>query len=262
MNSEIQRFILYFSKMCPHSTKFRQMLVKKPDVEAKFVQLCVDTLPREKLPRYVDSVPYIVVFDEKGRPINLGPNAAFAWLKEQLEQHAGDFEAYDSAVMGSTLSDTFAFICEDKEASSGAAHTFEWLPGHRAERGSTMQTPNELSYGGGSNRQPAQPDNVLEKLIQQRNRDLPTINNQKPAEIDFSKSLSQPQQRQYTEATRKQEVRIAPQRKGIDFADPNFRAGAQQRGRGGTVGGTGLRPIAGVRNNGPVGRRLPQNIPK
>ena len=263
----VQRYLLYFSKQCPHSTKFRQMLVKKPDLEAKFVQLCVDSLPRGKLPRYVDCVPFIVVYDEKGRQINLSSNSAFSWLKEQMEQHAGDFEAYDSSVMSSTLSDTFMFLNDDTESTSGAAHTFEWLPGHRAERGGGMYTPNESSYGGGTDRsQKTVPENILEKLMEQRNRELPNAP-QKPTEIDFTKPLrNNPNANananlrntaQYSEALRKQEVRIAPQRQGIDFADPGFRGGSQNPGRG-----RGLRPIAGVRNNNVVGRRLPQNVPR
>lgn len=271
-NAEVQRNILYFSKQCAHCTKFRQLLIKKPDLEAKFVQLCVDTLARGKLPRYVDRVPFIVVYDEKGRQINLSSNNAFGWLKDQLEQHAGDFEAYDSTVMSSTLSDSFMFLNEDAESTSGAAHTYEWLPGHRAERGG-MYTPNESLYGGGSNKIDV-PDNALEKLMEQRRRELPMVNDQKPPEIDFSLPLAQQQQQQrqapprvqqqppqrptqqYSEAARRQDVRIAPQRQGIDFANPNFRSGVSINRA------PGLKPLANIRNNGPVGRRLPQNVPR
>lgn len=283
------RFYLYFSKQCPHSTRFRQMLVKKPDLEAKFVQLCVDTMPQAKIPRFVRSVPFIVVTDEKGNPVHLTDSHAFAWLRHELDQHAGNFEAYDSSVMSSSLSDSFAFI--GGETGGGAAHTFEWIEGHQADLGGgshNLYTPQEDTYGGGQTRQNVEED-ALSKIMAQRTRDLEHFQGttRKPDEIDFSKPLNQQQfakqqsnqqqsnrdMAQYTEDARRAEARRAmgaQSRQGIDFSDPNFRAGIQrpaaphpQQGRG-----RGMRPVAALTSTagrgrgGPVGRRLPQNYPR
>lgn len=287
MNGQgVQRNILYFSKQCPHCTRFRQMLVKKPDLESKFIQLCVDN--GGNLPRYVKSVPFIVVNEDKGRQLQLTDGAAFNWLKDQMDQHAGDFEAYDSGAMSSTLSDYFSYIGADGNA--GAEHTFEWLPGHKSER-TTIMTPNETVYGGGLITRDQIPDDALEKINKQRMQDMQALTQgqKRPQNIDFTKPLSQQQQQilqetreqqQYTEQARKQDARIPQSRQGIDFADPNFqnkypssrgppqqqppRIQPQPQPHPGQVQGRGrgLRPVAAVRNAPIAGRRLPQNIPR
>lgn len=230
MNAEgVQRNILYFSKQCPHSDRFRQLLMKKPDIESNFMQICVDN--GTKLPRYIRSVPFLVVFDEQGHSKHLTDAPAFDWLREQMNNYAGNFEAYDAGAMSSTLSDSFSFL---GEAASGAAHTFEWIDGHRADsmRGSIM-TPNESTYGGGNNSgKTAIPKSELDKIMEQRNRDIPH-NRVPPKEIDFTKPLQQQQQQtesedqrrsRYTASVRKRETRMTAPRNGVDFSNPRFRA--------------------------------------
>lgn len=262
------------------------MLVKKPDVESTFLQLCIDGAAGAKIPKYVVSVPFIVVYDEKGRQTQMTDNLAFNWLRVQLDKHAGDFEAYDSGCMSSLLSDHFSYIGGDDVA---AEHTFEWLPGKKQDRAvESIYTPTDTTYGGGlANRdtnQGQQPD-ALEKIMQRRNQEIPVIpksNQQRPAVPDFSKPASQqpavPQKTiEQQQRERKQDPRIASSQRGIDFSDPNFKANQinamrqqqqqhqHQQHHHSIRGPTpGLRPVASVRNVGAgiVGRRLPQNVPR
>lgn len=218
----MQPNILYFSKQCAHSSKFRQMLMKKPDLEASFVQLCVDG--GGKLPQYVRSVPFLVVHDEHGQQLRLTDSSAFQWLHKQMEQLQGDFAAYDSGVMSSSLSDQYSFISEEGTTQAPVGHTFEWInDGEKPFNGSFggINTPSENTFGGGQDKRPK---TDVEKLLEQRNRDIPRL--QKPKEIDFSKPLHAPSRAasQYTAQVRRQEARIAPSKRGVDFCNPNFRA--------------------------------------
>jgi len=250
MNAEgAQRYILYYSKQCPHCSMFRQMLMKKPDLESKFVQLSVDT--GIKLPRDVRSVPFIVVYDDKGRQLRLTDVQAFYWIRDQIDRLPGDFEAFDSGAMSSSLSDNFAFVGTEAgtgssliSATGGLSHNYEFLDGHRADnRGGGMYTPKESEYGGGNNN--SIPKNALERIIEQRNRDVPAgaVGPQRrPMEIDFSKPLpevereqnrlmhAQQQQRGlYTVAARRRDARIKQPRAGVDFGAPDFQAGLTQQ---------------------------------
>ena len=242
-----QRYILYYSKRCPHSNNFRQMLVKKPDLEAKFLELCVDS--GGKLPRYVDAVPFLVVHDEKGRQLHLKDGEAFNWLRQEIASHSGDFEAYDSAcVLSSTLSDNFAFV--GSEDGPGLSHNFEWLPGHQAENGGTMPdgmyTPNQATYGG-EQQASAIPKSALDKYIEQRNMEVPLAQRgasgpgRAPPEIDFTQPLPKYSDRyaheappkrqptQYEPKLRNRQVRMVAPQRGIDFTNPGFEAGLTQK---------------------------------
>jgi hypothetical protein len=281
MNGQgVQRFILYFSKQCPHCTRFRQMLVKKPDLESKFVQLCVDN--GAPPPPFVRSVPFIVVYDEKGRQQQLTDSGAFNWLKVQMEQHAGDFEAYDCGAMSSTLSDSYSYIVDTTTTTVGPEKNFEWLDGHKVDR--TIYTPGESSYGGGLSHREGMPPNTLEKLLEQRNKDIPTQapNGQRPPKPDFSKPASQPPHPKTLEQQhheRKQDPRIAMLRHGIDFGAPSFHANQPNMMR--NTSNQGPRPVglAAIHRSQLVqqhhhhpqyarsqqqiiGRRLPQNLPR
>lgn len=228
----VQPNILYYSKQCTHSKRFRHLLMKKPDLETTFIQLCVDNLPPNKLPPFVKSVPFIVVYNDQGQQLKLTDGAAFQWLNQKVEELAGNFEAYDSGVMSSSLSDTYAYISESGVCQAPTSHQFEWINTQEKpflgsfSDTSTIPTPNEETFGGGRDKAPK---SDLEKIIEMRNRDLP--NHQKPAEIDFSKPfhLQQPQQQQqppnaaqYTQQARKQDVRMAAPQRGVDFQNPNF----------------------------------------
>lgn len=223
--------------------------MKKPDLESKFVQLSVDT--GIQLPRDVRSVPFIIVYDDKGRQLRLTDTQAFYWLRDQMDRLAGDFEAFDSGGMSSSLSDNFAFIGNEAgtgssliSAGGGLSHNYEFLDGHRADnRGGGMYTPKESEYGGGNDNR--MPKNALEKIIEQRNRDVLMPNGpmtRRPTQIDFSKPLPevareerrlmQQQQDQsglYTEAARRRDARINQPRRGIDFEAPDFQAGLTQQ---------------------------------
>ena len=229
MNSQgVQRNILYFSKQCPHCERFRQLLVKKPDLEASFLQLCVDG--GGKLPGYVRSVPFIVVYDEKGRQLRLTDSRAFGWLRQQMEQMAGDFAAYDSSVMSSQLSDQFSFINE-QSSNNGLQHNFEWIDGHRPDSGRDyIATPKDSEYGGGLG-QAKIAKSELDKIVEQRNRDIPQLNRRPPHEIDFTKPLNQqlPSQPNLAQRrkllnpeVRKRDARIRAPQRGVDFSNPNF----------------------------------------
>lgn len=207
--------------------------MKKPDLESTFIQLCVDNSPPNKLPPFVKSVPFIVVYNEQGQQLKLTDGAAFQWLNQKVEELAGNFEAYDSGVMSSSLSDTYAYISESGVCQAPTSHQFEWINteekpflGSFSET-STINTPNEETFGGGRDKAPK---SDLEKIIEMRNRDLP--NHQKPVEIDFSKPFHlqgggppnglQPKPSQYTQQARKQDVRMAAPQRGVDFQNPNF----------------------------------------
>jgi|JI10StandDraft_1071094.scaffolds.fasta_scaffold125699_4 hypothetical protein len=226
----VQPNILYYSKQCTHSKRFRHLLMKKPDLETTFIQLCVDNLPPNKLPPFVKSVPFIVVYNDQGQQLKLTDGAAFQWLNQKVEELAGNFEAYDSGVMSSSLSDTYAYISETGVCQAPTSHQFEWINTQEKpflgsfSDTSTIPTPNEETFGGGRDKAPK---SDLEKIIEMRNRDLP--NHQKPAEIDFSKPFhlqqqqQQPNAAQYTQQARKQDVRMAAPQRGVDFQNPNFR---------------------------------------
>lgn len=226
INTEnMQPNILYYSKQCVHSKRFRQMLMKKPDLESTFIQLCVDS--GGKIPPFVKQVPFIVVYDERGQPLRLTDSSAFNWLNQRMEQLAGDFKAYDSGVMSSSLSDNYSYISENG-ANLTTSHQFEWINDKEkpflGSFGESINTPNESTFGGGNDKAPK---SDMEKIMEQRNRDLPNFS--KPAEIDFSKPFSQqPQSQQprsaasYTPSVRKQEARIAPPQRGVDFQNPAF----------------------------------------
>lgn len=226
----VQPNILYYSKQCTHSKRFRHLLMKKPDLETTFIQLCVDNLPPNKLPPFVKSVPFIVVYNDQGQQLKLTDGAAFQWLNQKVEELAGNFEAYDSGVMSSSLSDTYAYISESGVCQAPTSHQFEWINTQEKpflgsfSDTSTIPTPNEETFGGGRDKAPK---SDLEKIIEMRNRDLP--NHQKPAEIDFSKPFHlqqqpqpQPNAAQYTQQARKQDVRMAAPQRGVDFQNPNF----------------------------------------
>lgn len=253
MNAEgAQRYILYFSNQCPHSAVFRQMLVKKPDLEAKFHQLSVDS--NIQLPSDVKSVPFIIVYDEKGRQLRLTDTQAFYWLRDQMDRMAGDFEAFDLGGMSTALSDSFSFIGADTAGTGsslisgggGLSHNYEFLEGHKADRQAAfMYTPKESEYGGGGGDKI--PQNALERIIAQRNRDVPmdqrgTNAGNRPMNIDFSKPLPEVEREQrrlieqmqkqrglYTEAARRRDARIAAPRRGVDFGAPDFQAGLTQQ---------------------------------
>lgn len=253
MNAEgTQRYILYFSNQCPHSKVFRQMLVKKPDLEAKFHQLSVDS--GIKLPPDVRSVPFIVVYDEKGRQMRLTDTQAFYWLRDQMDRMAGDFEAFDLGGMSTNLSDSFSFIGADTAGTGsslisgggGLSHNYEFLEGHKAATNTDfMYTPKESEYGGGGGDKI--PQNALEQIIAQRNREVPmdtrgTNAGRPPTEIDFSKPLPDVEREQrrlmeqmqkqrglYTDAARRRDARIAQPRRGVDFEAPDFEAGLTQQ---------------------------------
>lgn len=217
----MQPNILYFSKQCVHSQKFRQMLMKKPDLESTFIQLCVDG--GGKIPKYVKSVPFIVVHDDKGQQLKLTDSSAFQWLHKQMEQLQGDFAAYDSGVMSSCLSDAYSFISDNGTTQAPVGHTFEWInEGEKPFNGTFgINTPNESTFGGGVDKRPK---TDMERLIEERNRDLPQF--QKPDSIDFTKPLNAPKRAEssYTPQARRQEARIAPSKRGIDFQNPNFKS--------------------------------------
>jgi hypothetical protein len=237
--------------------------MKKPDLESTFIQLCVDNLTGNKLPPFVKSVPFIVVYDEKGQQLKLTDSAAFQWLNQKVEELAGNFEAYDSGVMSSSLSDSYAYISESGVCQAPTSHQFEWIntqekPFLGSFSEATINTPNEETFGGGRDKAPK---SDLEKIIEMRNRDLP--NHQKPAEIDFSKPFhlqsnqqQQPnkQPQQYTPQARKQDVRMAAPQRGVDFQNPNFNKQQPQQQR--PLQQPVNRPIAPIQ-----GRALPRGLP-
>lgn len=223
----MQPNILYFSKQCLHSTRFRQMLIKKPDLEATFIKLCVDG--GGKLPPYVKSVPFIVVHDTQGNQLRLTDSNAFGWLNQQMEQLAGDFEAYDGGVMSSSLSDCYSFLSDEgSTVNAPVGHTFEWInDSEKPFSGSFtgMNTPDEKTFGGGRDKIPK---SDMDKLMESRNHDLPRL--ERPKEIDFRIPLNQQQQRapaSYVPSARQQEVKIAAPRQGVDFQNPRFQANQQ-----------------------------------
>ena len=253
----MQPNILYFSKQCAHSDKFRQMLMKKPDLESTFIQLCVDG--GGKLPSYVRSVPFIVVHDTKGQQMRLTDGSAFQWLHKQMEQLQGDFAAYDLGVMSSCLSDTYSFISDNGTTQAPVGHTFEWINKEKPFDGTFgINTPNESTFGGGVNKPPK---TDMEKLVEDRNRDLPQF--KKPDSIDFTKPLNAPKRAEasYTPQVRRQEAKIAPSKRGVDFQNPNFKP--NQPIRRAVVKKPVNQPIhrAPVKNNAPRpairGRALP-----
>jgi hypothetical protein len=235
-NGEPHRNVLFFSKQCPHSRKFCEMLMKKPDLEASFVKICVDTAG--KLPNFVQRVPTIVVTDDTGRrqePLTDGH--AFQWLKQQVEQMAGEFVAYDATTMSSSLSDAFSFVGdENADDHQHQKHTYAWVD---------QMNDFEITQGGrgaGANSREseriAQQDQAYQRFLDQRNRDIPLRGGgDKPPEIDFTQPLAVTQQRlkaqemsakaKAVEDTRRRDAqaRIARQRNAVDFQSAEFRAG-------------------------------------
>jgi hypothetical protein len=232
----MQPNILYYSRQCLHSSRFREMLVKKPDLESTFIKLCVDG--GGKLPPYVRSVPFIVVHDSQGAQLRLTDSNAFQWLNQQMEQLAGDFEAYDGGVMSSSLSDCYSFLSDEgSTVKAPVGHTFEWI--NDAEKPfngtfSGMNTPDEKTFGGGTDRLPK---SDIDKLIESRNQDLPKL--QRPDEIDFRVPLNQQQHQRapaaYAQSARQKEVRIPAPRQGVDFQSPRFQTGQPMMPRSGPV---------------------------
>lgn len=226
-----QRHVLYFSSNCPHCTQFRRMLVKKPDLEAKFVKVSVDG--GRKPPSHVRQVPFVEVHDERGQKRALVGAQAFAWLRQQIEKHAGEFTAYDSCVMSSQISDMFSFVDQQDRALT---HNFEWLTSDGVLTGG-LHTPDEETYGGGSVSQRKVVKTELDRIIEQRNRDVPlratgtTGPGPRPPEIDFTQPAPRntagphrlsPQQ---IAQQRRRDARIRAPTRGIDFGAPSFSPG-------------------------------------
>lgn len=256
----MQPNILYYSRQCLHSTRFRQMLIKKPDLESTFIKLCVDS--GGKLPPYVTSVPFIVVHDSQGNQLRLTDSNAFGWLNQQMEQLAGDFEAYDGGVMSSSLSDCYSFLSDEgKTVDAPVGHTFQWINEQEKPFSGSfvgMNTPDEKTFGGGRDRMPK---SDIDKLIESRNKDLPKL--ERPKEIDFRIPLNQQQTaavktrapESYAQSARQREVRIAAPRQGVDFQNPKFQGNQPMKAR--PVNQTIHRAPPVKRSPGINGRALP-----
>ena len=122
-SSESQRKnILYISKYCQWSKKFREALQKTP-LFNKFVQIYIDT-PGVKYPPWLQRVPTIQIYDQNRKRQILTDKHAFEWLNQYCDAPV-DLAAYNEGGegMSSSLSDCFAFLDKSKEAT----HNFSYL---------------------------------------------------------------------------------------------------------------------------------------
>ena len=179
-NSRVQRpkqgqNILFYSKYCNHCKKFEQALLKTK-VNNTFFKICVD-IKGVKIPPFVTHVPTIIVYDKNQHKHVLSDKAAFEWLNELLDTPI-NISDYKPGEMGSSLSDTYAFLDEKQEIE----HNFAFLD----------SIDNNFIYTPPETQDIKDTDSRLEALQKQRTLDDPSHSKRPPPkQPDFQKGFVQ-----------------------------------------------------------------------
>jgi hypothetical protein len=175
----MSEYVLFYSKDCVHCKEFMNELYKNQDLYKLFhlINVLEENI---KLPRYVQSVPTLIINESNSqRPqIKVGNNV-FEWYKEKMEQNnktmIGGIQDWDPSMMNG-YSDNFSSLDSTNEKD----RNFAYLDMNT----SRINTPDAQNSGlkgyenkGGDSRKQAfaKPKSQLnlEKLRAQRAREMP-----------------------------------------------------------------------------------------
>ncbi len=174
-NKQENQSILFYSKFCDHSKKFLEGLYKTKLFNS-FFRICVD-VRNIKLPDFVARVPTIIVYDKNEHRHILSDKSAFEWLNQILDEPI-DISCFESGEMGSSLSDTYAFL--DGKVQQG--RHFAYIDGMD---NNPIYTPTEIGDDKSL-------EGELEKIHQQRSTDVPQQMRAHPnATPDFTRGFEQ-----------------------------------------------------------------------
>lgn len=199
--------VLFYSKDCIHCKKFGQILYKLPQIDGQFVKISVD-VKNIKLPNYVTEVPTIVVFDDFKNKHVLKGSRAFEWLNQFLEDASKvEITCYEEGVMGSSLSDRFAFLNEEE-----TEHTFAFLD-------QMYNTQITVPVNDPSMNSSKVKSSELERYKAERDNNLPNIQKR---DVEFKKDSTGPHKINQNDVERFQNLRNQVNKKPPPKRAPNF----------------------------------------
>ena len=121
--------LLFYSSHCNHCQQLLQN-IKQSQIQDSLQQICIDKLPRHRIPANVKNVPTLVIAGEM-QPL-VGQNV-FKWVQQKIVQKQKQNQsnsisnnssngpsgpsAWHVNEMGSSFSDSYSFINGDKDSS-------------------------------------------------------------------------------------------------------------------------------------------------
>ena len=147
--------ILFYSNHCHHCKQLLQ-LVQSSQLSSQLKQICIDNIPRHRIPASVKSVPTVVV---SGSLTTLVGQEAFKWIQEQVQKEkaasannaspqggpgggsGGGPDGYMNLEMGNAFSDSYSFIGND----SVIPKNFSFLSDKDAAGANVKSNPFEQS---------------------------------------------------------------------------------------------------------------------
>ena len=118
-------YLLFYSKNCIYSTDFVNKLYKNQNLYKKFILINVNN-KNIKIPKFVKSVPSILITENNNRELLVG-SQVFDWLKNKtavIEKE--DIQNWDPITM-SGYSDSFSYLENDNSAMENYSFRNEML---------------------------------------------------------------------------------------------------------------------------------------
>lgn len=230
-----QKNIIFYSRHCQHSKKIMEYL-KKAKVDSKFFKICVD-IRGIRIPRYVNSVPTLIVHDKSGNKKLLVDRAAFEWVNMLLDTPV-ELDCYATGELSTTLSDNYAYL-----DGTEAEKNFGYL-----DKDNCIITPKD------DNKEDSQQFySKLEVLKAQRDQE---VNNKPPpptSKPDFSMGNVEVDNRSidnYISQRTQETIRGPVPMRSPNFQSSNFQSDMFQskRGTGYQTYGNGVRAQHGSQN--------------
>ena len=170
------KYIIFYSNYCVHSQKAMKQLFKTP-IYNNSVKVCVDD-PKNPIPPTVSCVPTVFL---PGNPTPISGSKVFQWIEGLSSSQnttvnsgagGGNIEAFHSNEM-SGYSDGYSYI-GNGSGGGGMNHSYSFI----GSGDQKINTPNENvgdlgGNGGSSNVQKSELEQQYERLMRERDTDIP-----------------------------------------------------------------------------------------
>lgn len=159
---------IYYSNKCQHSRELIKKIASM-GIKNNFNYICIDT---ELIPPFIKSVPSLLVNDNNNNKLFVGEeihNYINSNYNNSSSENGGDPAAWHNNEMGSAFSDQYSFI----ENNSSISHSFSFLDGQPNNIPHNINNQQQSNSSNNDHQDKLTQD--MEKLLQQRDRDLPNI---------------------------------------------------------------------------------------
>ena len=208
--------LLFYSSHCNHCQQLLQN-IKQSQIQDSLQQICIDKLPRHRIPANVKNVPTLVIAGEM-HPL-VGQNV-FKWVQQKIVQKQKQNQsnsmsnnssnapsgpsAWHVNEMGSSFSDSYSFINGDKDSS--IPKNFEFITKNNFDVKNPFPQSNSQQH-----QQQQQPQRQQQFSQQQFSQQQQQFSQQQQPQ--FSQQQQQPQfsQQQQPQISQQQQLQFSQQ---------------------------------------------------